>query len=96
MIPNPTRGTRLEIAVWFVAPPDERPDVDNVLKPILDALKGIVYIDDSQVRSVSVTAIPSGEPFGVQFGTDRFSRLLEEKEFLINIYATGPMFRLSP
>jgi len=28
---------------------DESPDVDNIIKPIQDALKGIVYYDDEQV-----------------------------------------------
>ena len=33
----------------------ERMDADNVNKPTLDALKGVAYIDDSQVRSVTST-----------------------------------------
>ena len=28
------------------------PDVDNIPKPILDALKGLVYSDDSQVTDL--------------------------------------------
>jgi len=28
------------------------PDVDNIIKPLLDALNGIVYIDDQQVYKV--------------------------------------------
>jgi crossover junction endodeoxyribonuclease RusA len=28
------------------------PDVDNIVKPILDALKGLVYNDDNQVRKL--------------------------------------------
>ncbi len=28
------------------------PDVDNIPKPILDALKGLVYADDSQVTDL--------------------------------------------
>ena len=31
---------------------DGSPDVDNIPKPILDALKGLVYSDDSQVTDV--------------------------------------------
>src|SRR2546427_13216168 len=29
------------------------PDVDNIIKPILDALKGLVYRDDVQVHKVT-------------------------------------------
>lgn len=28
------------------------PDVDNIPKPILDALKGLVYMDDEQVTDI--------------------------------------------
>jgi len=30
------------------------PDIDNLVKPLLDSLKGIAYHDDSQVRSLQV------------------------------------------
>lgn len=29
---------------------DESPDVDNIIKPIQDALTGLVYLDDAQVE----------------------------------------------
>lgn len=38
---------------WFSQGFVNRPDVDNIVKPIQDALKGIVFIDDSQVESVT-------------------------------------------
>ena len=66
--------------------------MDNVIKPILDALKGIVYEDDSQVRSVKITAFPSSEEgaYGVSgWGSiDVFNRLTQHppKEFLINVF----------
>ena len=31
---------------------DGAPDVDNIPKPILDALKGLVYIDDHQITDL--------------------------------------------
>jgi len=31
-----------------------KPDIDNVAKGILDAMNGIVYVDDSQIRRLSV------------------------------------------
>ena len=33
---------------------DGAPDVDNLAKPVLDALKGLVFIDDEQVTDLSV------------------------------------------
>lgn len=67
-----------------------RADVDNVIKPILDALIGIVYTDDQQVRSVKATALPVGEAYGLSGWTsmDVLERLCsdEEIEFLIDVY----------
>ena len=31
----------------------ETPDVDNIIKPIQDALKGVVYVDDGQIVKAS-------------------------------------------
>jgi Holliday junction resolvase RusA-like endonuclease len=45
----------VEIVYGTVRKHDERLDADNVNKPTLDALKGIAYRDDRQVRSVSST-----------------------------------------
>ena len=37
---------------WFSEGFQNKPDVDNIIKPIQDALKGIVFTDDKQVESV--------------------------------------------
>lgn len=37
---------------WFSQERRNRADVDNILKPIIDALKDAIYIDDNQVSSV--------------------------------------------
>jgi Holliday junction resolvase RusA-like endonuclease len=36
-------------------------DVDNVLKVMLDALNGVAYADDKQVRRVSIEAVHDPE-----------------------------------
>lgn len=36
---------------WHVS----RPDLDNVIKAILDGLNGIVYVDDTQVAELTAT-----------------------------------------
>ena len=57
----------VEISAAFVFPrpsgvsekkrplPSTRPDIDKLLRGILDALAGIAYVDDGQVCSVSAT-----------------------------------------
>ena len=51
--------------VWFQL--EQTPgDVDNITKPILDALRGIVYLDDDQiVRRLSEKTITSRRSFSM-------------------------------
>ena len=42
--------------------PSKKPDIDNVLKIVLDALNGVAYKDDSKVVSVSGKKIYSDTP----------------------------------
>ena len=92
IVPCPIKSRRIDIEIFFKAKNTLRADVDNIIKPILDALKGVVYFDDSQVRSVKVTAIPSIEEgaYGISGWTniEVMNRLTNtpSKEFLINIF----------
>ena len=38
-------------------------DLDNMSKPILDSLEGIVYLNDRQIRQAELTHVPIGAPF---------------------------------
>lgn len=42
--------------------PSRKPDIDNVLKVVLDALNGVAYKDDSRVVSVTARKVYSFEP----------------------------------
>lgn len=42
--------------------PTKRPDIDNILKGVLDALNKLAYDDDSQIVSVRVEKFYSHEP----------------------------------
>jgi crossover junction endodeoxyribonuclease RusA len=44
------RDVEVTISNYYTEAP---PDVDNIVKPILDALKGLVYRDDLQVHKVT-------------------------------------------
>ena len=48
--------------VWF-ARKKGGPDIDNIFKRILDALKGIVYQDDGQIRQCLATKIELAKPY---------------------------------
>jgi hypothetical protein len=52
-VPSPIEDkqkVRIEID-WFSEGFENKPDSDNIAKPIIDALKGIVFADDKQVQS---------------------------------------------
>ena len=56
-IPNPikTEDIEVEVAYSTSATQHQRNDIDNVTKPTLDAMKGIAYLDDRQVRTINAT-----------------------------------------
>jgi Holliday junction resolvase RusA-like endonuclease len=42
--------------------PAKKPDADNIMKAIADALNGIAYKDDSQIVNVTITKWYSDTP----------------------------------
>jgi len=90
VVPHPTRSTRIDVEIYFRAQSPLRPDIDNIIKPVLDGLKGVVYVDDSQVRSIKVASFPRGEAFGFTGPTSKETvhRLFADPptEFLIDVY----------
>jgi Holliday junction resolvase RusA-like endonuclease len=42
--------------------PQVKPDLDNVMKAVLDAMNGVVYVDDSQVINMVATKRYSSDP----------------------------------
>jgi hypothetical protein len=89
-VPHPTISSRIDVEIYFQAQSPLRPDIDNIIKPVLDALKGVLYVDDSQVRSIKVAAFPSNEAYGFTGPTSKetIDRLFAHPttEFLIDIY----------
>ena len=87
VFPSPLRSNDIEIVVLFVDTGGQRPDVDNVLKPALDAMKTIVYMDDRQVRSARAEAVP--KDLSPPLGHLTFEKLLAGNEFLIRVRVRG-------
>ncbi len=83
---SPLNGP-VEVEVVFADKHTPRPDTDNVLKPIMDALKGIAYRDDSQVISAKAHLLPADDALRTVSGQPHhtFIRLLDTDEFLIRV-----------
>ena len=62
--PIPKSATKASIAAIQAGRilPKRKPDIDNVLKVVLDSLNGIAYKDDSQVVMISGKKIYGHEP----------------------------------
>lgn len=61
---------------WF-ADAEAPGDLDNMLKPVLDAAVGVVMLDDQQVQSISAEFYPPSRP--IDF-TDPSPRLVDALE----------------
>jgi Holliday junction resolvase RusA-like endonuclease len=85
--PTPLVSNQIEIEIVFADKRIPRPDVDNVPKPVLDALKGIVYKDDAQVVVATARLIPVREELRNfnDLPHKTFMRLFDNDEFLIRV-----------
>jgi crossover junction endodeoxyribonuclease RusA len=50
----PSKASRYRVDVEAYLPDERRRDLDNIAKTILDALNGVLYLDDSQVTVLLV------------------------------------------
>ena len=59
VIDKPIAASDVEVEILYSTQADKgiRADIDNVIKPTLDGLKGVAYADDAQVRSVTATLL---------------------------------------
>lgn len=61
-IPKSWSKTKQEQAERGIIKPTLKPDVDNYVKGIKDALNGIAYVDDSQVTVLLISKFYAREP----------------------------------
>ncbi|MFC3193197.1 RusA family crossover junction endodeoxyribonuclease [Marinicella sediminis] len=68
----------------------DTPDVDNIIKPIQDALIGLVYVDDSQViQAVSSKARIDGS-FTIRGASAELLLAFSNKDTFVHILITSP------
>ena len=61
-IPTSFSKQKRKDALAGIEKPTKKPDADNILKCFLDAMNGIVYIDDKQVVNIHLTKVYSEVP----------------------------------
>ena len=61
-IPKSWSKKKRQLAIDGEIYPQVKPDLDNVMKAVLDAMNGIVYVDDSQVINLVATKRYSTDP----------------------------------
>lgn len=78
-IPSPHFVSEERISVTLYYFPDERMqgDIDNILKPILDALCQHIYLDDHQVERVVIQKFEPGNVFTFTRPSAKFVEAVE-------------------
>ena len=72
-IPKSYSKKKREMCREGLIAPSKRPDLDNILKSIFDALQGDAFVDDSQIVSIRAEKIFSEKPF-VEVVIDEYKR----------------------
>lgn len=58
-IPQSYSKTRQKACIEGLERPTKKPDIDNIVKAVLDGMNGIVYLDDKQVVDLHLTKVYS-------------------------------------
>lgn len=58
---NDSQKKRIEKLIGMIRP-NKKPDLDNIIKIILDGLNGVAYKDDAQVINIQATKVYAEEP----------------------------------
>ena len=68
IIPEPFVGEIVEVRIDYFHTNRRRVDMDNVAECILDALNGVAYADNQQVRLQATTPYSLGSPVRIYGG----------------------------
>ena len=61
-IPESTSKKKAEQMLQNEISPTKKPDIDNIVKAVLDSLNGLAYRDDTQVTILNVEKVYSDQP----------------------------------
>lgn len=83
--PTDSQDVIVSITNYYTLAP---PDVDNIIKPILDALHPIVYWDDRQVRKVTSQKRDLSSPARISDPSAMLATALDDYTELLHIIVT--------
>lgn len=94
VIPNPHFASEERVAVTLYYLPEEpmQGDIDNIVKPILDALRCHIYIDDRQVERVVVQKFEPGNVFAFTKPSTTFTEALNGDRPLLYVRVSNDPF----
>lgn len=80
---QPLADDTVEVRVDYFHSGRRRPDMDNVAKCLLDALSGVAYVDDRQVRLQAATAYSLQSPVHIRGeSVDLVKPLAQHEEYV--------------
>ena len=62
-IPQSWSKKQQDAAASGLTLPSKKPDIDNLIKAVMDALNGVAYDDDNQVIELSAKKVYAPEPY---------------------------------
>lgn len=90
-LPNGSSPVSQEVAISIVYYYEgDTPDVDNVIKPIQDALKGVVYVDDAQVVKAESAKVHIDGSFQIRGASETLLRAFSETDPFVHICVKSP------
>jgi hypothetical protein len=82
----------LAVTIYLFPSADLSGDVDNRVKPILDAMGGCVFVDDEQVERIVVQKFEPGRVFPFGDPSAALSTALETDESVVYIRVTDDLY----
>ena len=79
----------IAITLYYLPDGQMQGDIDNIIKPILDALNAHIYMDDTQVERVVVQKFEPGNIFNFKKPSQKLAAALEEKKPVLFVRVTN-------
>lgn len=76
---------RVDVTIFYFPDGAMDGDIDNIVKPILDAMSGSIYIDDRQVERVLVQKFETGRMSTFTNPTETLARALETQRPIVYV-----------